>query len=127
MKPIDRLAGSFCSVTDRATMKRFFAEIFTPAEIDDLVLRWRLMEMLEAGASQRAIAGRLGISLCKITRGSKVLRSRRSITRSLMVKQAGERKRAPAGIPPAGTTQTGASKGAGTAPFPRRSPKSPKR
>jgi TrpR family trp operon transcriptional repressor len=87
MRPIDRLAGAFCSVSDRATMKRFFAEIFTPAEIDDLVLRWRLMEMLEAGESQRAIAGRLGISLCKITRGSKVLRGRKSITGRLIAAQ----------------------------------------
>ncbi|MDD3642429.1 MAG: Trp family transcriptional regulator [Candidatus Krumholzibacteria bacterium] len=91
MKPIDRLAAAFCSVTDARTMRRLLAEMLTPAEIDDLVLRWRLMEMLEAGSSQRAIAGRLGISLCKITRGSKVLKGRGSVARTLIAGQAGDR------------------------------------
>lgn len=113
MRPIDRLAGAFCSVTERTVMKRFFMEIFTPAEIDDLVLRWRLMEMLEAGASQRAIAGRLGISLCKITRGSKVLRGRGSIARTLIAKQAGDGARKRAENAPAGRTAP-ASRDAGT-------------
>ena len=90
MRPLDRFAGAFCSIDDPADMRSFFREIFTPAELDDFVLRWRLLEMLEAGVAQRRIAERLGVSLCKITRGSKVLQKRNSITRRLLREQTGE-------------------------------------
>ncbi len=84
MKPVDRLAEAFCAVEDTAMMKKFFREIFSPAEMNDLALRWRVMEMLEEGVTQRRIADRLGVSLCKITRGSKVLKKRGSVTRCLL-------------------------------------------
>jgi len=78
------LVDAFAGIADRATMERFFAEIFTPAERRTLALRWRLMELLVAGVSQREIAVRLGVSLCKITRGSRILKGRRSVARSLL-------------------------------------------
>lgn len=80
----NRLAEAFAGLSDPDRMSDFFAEIFTPAEIDDLVLRWRLLEMLHQGYSQREIAAELGISLCKITRGSRVLRSGDSVTESIL-------------------------------------------
>jgi len=86
----NRLAEVFAGISDTDRMSDFFAEIFTPAEIDDLVLRWRLLEMLHQGYSQREIAAELGISLCKITRGSRVLRSGGSVIGSIL-----ERKSAP--------------------------------
>lgn len=90
MDPQDRLAEVFCEIDDIASMKRFFAEIFTPAEIDDFVLRWRLMELLDEGFTQREIASRLGISLCKITRGSKVLGSGNSLTAKILKNKIGD-------------------------------------
>jgi TrpR family trp operon transcriptional repressor len=71
-------------------MKKFFTEIFTPAEIDDFVLRWRLMRMLLDGVPQRKIASRLGISLCKVTRGSKVLRTGNSVTETILKDKIGD-------------------------------------
>lgn len=61
-------------------MNQFLEEILTPAEQKDLALRWQLMEMLEAGVPQRQIAAELGISLCKITRGAKILKAKNSIS-----------------------------------------------
>ncbi len=84
------LAEAFCRITDPALMIQFFSEIFTPAEIDDFVLRWRLMEMLHQGFTQREIAYRLGVSLCKITRGSKILRSGTSITERILKNKIGD-------------------------------------
>jgi TrpR family trp operon transcriptional repressor len=80
MESAKELVEVLCRITDPEIMRKFFSEIFTPAEIDDLVLRWRLMEMLQNGVSQRDIAAELGISLCKITRGSRVLGTGNSIT-----------------------------------------------
>jgi TrpR family trp operon transcriptional repressor len=84
------LAEAFCSIKDPALMQEFFSEIFTPAEVDDFVLRWRLMELLNQGFTQREIASRLGVSLCKITRGSRILRSGTSITERILKNKIGD-------------------------------------
>lgn len=72
-------------------MRKLFSEIFTPAEIQDVALRWRLMEMLDQGIPQRKIASDLGISLCKITRGSKILKKRNSVSKRLLNQTTGGR------------------------------------
>lgn len=60
-------------------LKDFFDDIFTPAELDDISLRWKLLKDLHKGMTQRKIAEKYGISLCKITRGSKVLKNKNSV------------------------------------------------
>ena len=60
-------------------LNRFFEDIFTPAELEDLSLRWKLLKDLHKGLTQRKIAEKYGISLCKITRGSKILKKKDSI------------------------------------------------
>ncbi len=52
----------------------FLRALLTPAERARIALRWRLVRLLAAGMKQRAIAEKLGISLCKITRGSRELK-----------------------------------------------------
>ncbi|UCD63866.1 MAG: transcriptional regulator [Candidatus Zixiibacteriota bacterium] len=81
----------FAEVIDRKTMKRLFSEVFTPAEIQDVALRWRLMKMLHEGIPQREIAHRLGISLCKITRGSRVLKAKNSVSKRILDQTKGVR------------------------------------
>jgi len=90
MESVTKLSKVFCWIREPEMMRRFFYEIFTPAEIDDFVLRWHLMEMLQNGESQRDIAKELGISLCKITRGSRVLRTGNSITQKILKDKIGE-------------------------------------
>jgi TrpR family trp operon transcriptional repressor len=70
-----------CEITDVQQMKNFLDEVLTPAEQRDLGLRWGLMKRLNAGMPQRQIAAELGISLCKITRGAKILRQSQSISK----------------------------------------------
>ena len=48
--------------------------LLTAPERQKIALRWKLVCMLERGMTQRAIAAELGISLCKITRGSHELK-----------------------------------------------------
>lgn len=80
----------FAEIEDTKEMKTLFNEIFTPTEIQDVALRWRLMTLLHRGVPQRQIASDLGISLCKITRGAKIIKNRRSATRRLLDKRFGE-------------------------------------
>ena len=63
---------------------RFFKDIFTPAEIEDISLRWKLLKDLHQGVTQREIAKKYGISLCKITRGSKVLKNEDSMVKEVL-------------------------------------------
>ena len=65
-------------------MRRLFSEMFTVSELRDLSLRWRLMKMLDAGITQREIARSLRISLCKITRGSRVIKQPGAVVTRLL-------------------------------------------
>ncbi len=67
------------SISEKDELESFFTDIFTPAELDDISLRWKLLKDLYRGMTQRKIAEKYGISLCKITRGSKVLKNKDSV------------------------------------------------
>lgn len=58
---------------DPSLLKDFLEDILTPAEIDDLAQRWRIVKALNNGTPQREIASDLGVSLSKVTRGSRML------------------------------------------------------
>lgn len=68
----DVLAGLNC----RHAVRNFLDALLTPQEQARINLRWRLVCLLAAGLPQRVIARKLGVSLCKITRGSKELKIR---------------------------------------------------
>ena len=65
---------------DIENLRSFLDEILTPKERSDLAMRWQLMVELHQGQTQRSIAKRHNISLCKITRGSKILKTEDSFT-----------------------------------------------
>lgn len=91
-KSLQELIIAFTDIGDETTMTAFFQEIFTEKELDDFALRWRLLQELQDGKTQRSIAADHHISLCKITRGSKVLKNQNSVTRLLIKKYYGEKK-----------------------------------
>ena len=84
---IEDVVTALCQVKNRRDMERFLGEILTPAERHDVALRWELMRRLKSGVPQRQIAADLKISLCKITRGAKVLKDTESISRKLMTEK----------------------------------------
>ena len=74
----------FASTTDVKDMQKLLEEMLTPNELNDLLLRWNLMKDLYKGLPQREIAASYGISLCKITRGSKILKQKDSYCKKLL-------------------------------------------
>ena len=70
------LLDLFASTNDRESMRLLFEDMFTDAEIKDLEIRWKLMNDLYNHVPQREIASNLHISLCRITRGSKMLKKK---------------------------------------------------
>jgi len=81
---IGEIVKVLSGIRDEAAMGRFLEEILTPAEIHDLALRWDLMKLLKKGVPQRQIAQELGISLCKITRGAKIIHDPSSMTNRIL-------------------------------------------
>jgi TrpR family trp operon transcriptional repressor len=63
------------SVTENAELlEDFISCLLTPSETADIASRWALVKSLRDGSTQREIAKNLGVSLCKITRGSRELK-----------------------------------------------------
>ncbi len=85
------LVELFARITDVDEMERFFREIFTEKERDTLSLRWKLLKDLHAGRTQRSIAADYRISLCKITRGSKLLKEPDSLIRNILDEEVKKR------------------------------------
>ena len=83
---IRAVADLLADVHDRRAMRQVLEEILTPAELHDLALRWRLLQQLHAGTPQRRIAEELRISLCKITRGSRILKKPDGAIRNILKK-----------------------------------------
>ena len=79
-------------------MERFLREICTPAECVGLSKRWKLMQELLSGKTQRTVARELGMSLCRITRGARYAKAPDSIlAESARTRVAARRGRAAAG------------------------------
>lgn len=84
MDNLEELVEIFSKETDKQNMRKLFKEILTPAELTDVAKRWYLMKEIYKGTSQRKIAQDMEISLCKITRGSKVLKDTDSQFRKIL-------------------------------------------
>lgn len=80
----DDLIKVFTDVKDPEEMKALFEDMFTEAEIKDLRIRWKLMNDLYNHIPQRTIAKDLGISLCRITRGSRMLKKKDGFVRKTL-------------------------------------------
>ena len=66
---------------DKEELKSFIEDMFTDKEMEDVVQRYLLMDDLYKGKSQRDIARDRSMSLCKITRGSKMLKKKNGFMR----------------------------------------------
>ena len=71
---------------DERFIRDFFGCLFTPAEKKDFANRWLLVKEIDKGTTQREIARKFGMSLCKITRGSRELHKEESAFRRMLEK-----------------------------------------
>ncbi|MBI9016939.1 MAG: transcriptional regulator [Phycisphaerae bacterium] len=95
MAPIDEVIKVCCQIGDAETMTKLFNEILTTAERRDVGLRWQLMKLIRQEVPQRTIAKDLGISLCKITRGAKILKNPDSVSLRFLNTQEGTKEHDP--------------------------------
>ena len=86
------IAQSLAAAGDAVLIRRFLESILTPREREEIAGRWELVKLLSRGESQRHVARRLGMSLCKITRGSRELKKKDSAFKAMLDQY--ERRRA---------------------------------
>jgi len=75
---LDELTGILAKIGDSGFIKDLLRCLLTPAETADIAARWALVKALKQNIPQRKIAHDLGISLCKIVRGSRELKKPQS-------------------------------------------------
>ncbi|MFA6505826.1 MAG: Trp family transcriptional regulator [Treponemataceae bacterium] len=71
---LGELSRAFAATDDPEFIESFLRSLLTPAEAADVAARWALVKALDLHVPQREIAKELGLSLCKITRGSRELK-----------------------------------------------------
>ncbi len=78
MNKLKEISRVLAATGDEELIESFLQSLLTRYEIDEISSRWELVKLLNSGMTQRKIADRLGLSLCKITRGSRELKKSRS-------------------------------------------------
>lgn len=81
---IMELCRLIMNAQDEKLLFDFFSCLFTKPELKDITNRWLLVKEIEKGTTQREIAKKFGMSLCKITRGSKELNKPDSAFRKML-------------------------------------------
>ena len=81
---LDEIVGCIASISDKNLLSEFFDCLFTPSELYDIGKRWLLVKEIDKGSTQREIAKKFRMSLCKITRGSKELSKSDSAFRKML-------------------------------------------
>jgi len=69
---------------DNELIEDFLRSLLTDNEVYEVSSRWALVKLIDSGVTQRQISRDLGLSLCKITRGSKELKKEDSSFRKML-------------------------------------------
>ena len=73
-KALREMSTTLAHTDDPGLIEEFLQSVLTPSEQATISKRWELVKLIDQGVSQRKISEMLGLSLCKITRGSKELK-----------------------------------------------------
>ena len=76
---IEEITNFILKLNSKEEAQAFLKEMLSEAEMSALSKRWRILSMLSEGRTQRDIVKELKVSLCKVTRGSKLLKDKNSI------------------------------------------------
>lgn len=81
---LHELSTIISEMNNSEEVEEFLRQLLTPPEQTMIERRWELVKLLHKGVPQREIAGRLGMSLCKVTRGAKELKKEESVFRRIL-------------------------------------------
>jgi len=78
------LVKALSRTDDSELIEDFLRSLLTDNEVYEVSSRWALVKLIDSGVTQRQISRDLGLSLCKITRGSKELKKEDSSFRKML-------------------------------------------
>ena len=81
---IRELSGLLSRIDDEAFIYDFLQCLLSKPELKAIASRWLLVKEIDSGTTQREIAKKFSMSLCKITRGSKELNKPDSAFRKML-------------------------------------------
>ena len=84
MNSIKEISNLISKINSESEIYEFISELLTESEISTLSKRWRILKMLSEGKTQRDFAKELNVSLCKVTRGSRILKDENAILYKLI-------------------------------------------
>ena len=84
MDGMHEIADVLARVRNPTLLEGFLDAILTKNEAREIAGRWELVKLLNEGHTQRHVAERLGMSLCKITRGSRELKKENSALKCIL-------------------------------------------
>ena len=70
---LEALAEAFAKIDDPAEMKAFLRDLCTPAELEALADRWRVVPLLMQGIPYREIHERTGVSVTTVGRVARTI------------------------------------------------------
>lgn len=78
------LLGILLKIKNAVFLEKFLEDLLTPQEFKEIIKRWQIVKQLAKGVPQRQVAKNIGVSIATITRGSRVLQSKKSAFRQLL-------------------------------------------
>lgn len=73
-KHLEELYQLFSKIRTKKEAKMLMKDILTPQELESLGERWQLIKLLAKEVPQREVSKKLGISIAKVSRGSRALK-----------------------------------------------------
>ena len=84
METLQELSKTISKLKSDKEVYGFLTELLTESEINVLSKRWRILKLLQSGTTQRQIAKELQVSLCKVTRGAKILNNKKAVITKIL-------------------------------------------
>ena len=84
---IAEIANLITTLNTKKDICNFMIEILTESELETLSKRWCILKKLSQGSTQREISKEFNVSLCKVTRGAKILKNKNAIITKYLIKE----------------------------------------
>jgi Trp operon repressor len=89
MAPMKESLHNIASIVLRASgnkkdLENLLVDLLSPAEIEDIGDRLKIMETLVKGETQRAVSKKLSVSIAKVTRSAQVVHHGSGVLRKLL-------------------------------------------
>ena len=84
---IEEISDIILKLNKKEEIRQFLSELLADSEMSTLSKRWQILKMLSEHLTQREISKELNVSLCKVTRGARILKDKNAVITRLFNKE----------------------------------------